>query len=315
VKERNSTALVALDQTEKNPELSKCRRRNAALGMRVFRQVVIESRRIYDGLLADNCMSHLDPLTAVLGPKRPPSRASQVSRATQGLRAMLLRGEFRPGERIAEIPVASKLGVSRYPLRLALEKLEHEGLIKARPKGFVACGFSLDEIWDALETRGVLEGAAARLAAERHLHFTQLEPLLKINREVEAILDSDLNIFTDRYTELNQAFHAGIVTLSANQTLKRTIERINQLPFTSPGALVLLYKNLPASKELIPIAQEQHRAIVEAIGKGQGPRAESVAREHSLLTRRNFELALSDWQVMRAIPGARMVTLPKPEGE
>src|SRR6202008_3095113 len=125
---------------------------------------VLRSRSRFDG------MAQVETPTGILGsPKRLPSRASQVSRATQGLRAMLLSGEFRPGERIAEIPVAAKLGVSRYPLRLALEKLEHEGLIKALPKGFVACGFSLDDIWDALETRGVLEGAAARLAAERHL--------------------------------------------------------------------------------------------------------------------------------------------------
>jgi GntR family transcriptional regulator, vanillate catabolism transcriptional regulator len=261
-------------------------------------------------------MAHLETPTGILGggPKRLPSRASQVSRATQGLRAMLLSGEFSPGERIAEIPVASKLGVSRYPLRLALEKLEHEGLIKALPKGFVACGFSLDDIWDALETRGVLEGAAARLAAERHLSSGQLEPLRKINRETEAMLDVDLNVFTDRYSELNEAFHSGIVALAGNQTLKRTLERINLLPFTSPGALVLLYKYLPASKQLIPIARTQHHAIVDAIGKGQGARAESVAREHSMLTRRNCELALSDWRLMRSMPGARLITLPKPEG-
>jgi GntR family transcriptional regulator of vanillate catabolism len=258
--------------------------------------------------------AHADkPLTISLAdPKRFSSRDSQVSRATQGLRAMLLSGEFRPGERIPEIPVAAKLGVSRSPLRLALEKLEHEGLITARPRGFAACGFTLDDIWDALETRGVLEGAAARLAAEHDLSPVQLEPLRKINREVETILDCDLDLFTDRYSELNRTFHAGIVALARNQTLKRTLERINQLPFTSPGTLVLLYKNLPAAKQLISVAQEHHRALAEAIGEGQGARAESVAREHSRLTRRNFELVLSDWHLMRTIPGANLVTLPKP---
>src|SRR5215469_14283794 len=103
----------------------------------------------------------------VADPEGLPIGTSQVSRAIQGLRAMLLSGEFRPGERIPEIPVASRLGVSRSPLRLALQRLEHEGLVKALPKGFAVCGFSVDEIWDAVETRGVLEGAAARLAAER----------------------------------------------------------------------------------------------------------------------------------------------------
>jgi GntR family transcriptional regulator of vanillate catabolism len=258
-------------------------------------------------------MSLHDPLAAiVVDSKRLPSRASQISRATQGLRAILLSGEFRPGERIAEIAVAAKLGVSRSPLRLALEKLKYEGLVEERRPGFAACGFSIDEIWDAIDARGVLEGAAARLAGERRLDSAQLEALRKVNREVEALLDSDLNLFTDRYTELNRAFHAGIVALADNQSLKRTIERINQLPFTSPGALVLLYRRLPASKLLIPIAQEQHHALLEAIGQGQGARAESVAREHSRLTRRNLELALSDWRLMRGIPGANLITFRKP---
>jgi GntR family transcriptional regulator, vanillate catabolism transcriptional regulator len=241
-----------------------------------------------------------------------PSRASQISRATQGLRAMLLSGEFRSGERIAEIPVSSKLGVSRSPLRLALEKLEHEGLIRALRKGFVVCEFSVDDIWDALETRGVLEGAAARLAAERHRNSAQLEPLRKNNRDVETMLGSDFNVFVEKFPELNRAFHAHIVSLSGNQALKRTIDEINELPFISPGALVLLHLNHPALKELIPIAQDQHRTLVEAIENRQGARAESVAREHSLHTRRNFELALSDWRLMRTFPGANLIAFGKP---
>ena len=82
--------------------------------------------------------------------------ASQVSRATLGLREMLLRGALRPGQRIAEIPLSAKLGVSRTPLRLAFEKLEHEGLVKALPHtGFAASEFSISDIWDAIETRSV----------------------------------------------------------------------------------------------------------------------------------------------------------------
>src|SRR6266852_5426271 len=93
--------------------------------------------------------------------------ASQISRATLGLRELLLQGAFRPGQRIAEIPLSAKLGVSRTPLRLAFEKLEHEGLVHAiAHSGFAASEFTLTDIWDAIETRGILEGAAARIAAE-----------------------------------------------------------------------------------------------------------------------------------------------------
>src|SRR5579863_6203658 len=116
--------------------------------------------------------------------------ASQVSRATLGLREMLLRGALRPGQRIAEIPLSKKLGVSRTPLRLAFEKLEHEGLIKALPhSGFAASEFTITDIWDAIEIRGVLEGAAARLAAERLTNPSLLEPLREICRAMEVFSD------------------------------------------------------------------------------------------------------------------------------
>src|SRR6202162_3878358 len=126
---------------------------------------------------------------------------------------MPLRGAFHPGMRIAEIPLSAKLGVSRTPLRLAFEKLEHEGLVKALPHtGFAASEFSISDIWDAIETRGILEGAAARLAAERLNDPAQLEPLRKINRAMRAISTTNFDSFIE-YLELNEAFHMAIVDL------------------------------------------------------------------------------------------------------
>ena len=81
---------------------------------------------------------------------------------------MLLEGHFQPGERIREVPLAAELGVSRIPLRLVLERLAHEGLLVVRPtRGFVVQRFSTADIYEAIELRGLLEGMAARLAAER----------------------------------------------------------------------------------------------------------------------------------------------------
>ena len=84
------------------------------------------------------------------------------------LREMLLEGHFQPGERIREVPLAAELGVSRIPLRLVLERLAHEGLLEVRPtRGFVVQRFSTTDIYDAIELRGLLEGMAARLTAEK----------------------------------------------------------------------------------------------------------------------------------------------------
>jgi GntR family transcriptional regulator, vanillate catabolism transcriptional regulator len=232
---------------------------------------------------------------------------SQVSRATLGLREMLLRGEFWPGQRIAEIPLSAKLGVSRTPLRLAFERLEHEGLIRALPRsGFTASEFSITDIWDAIETRGVLEGAAARLAAERLGSPAQLDTMRKLNRSMEEILEITPESFA-RYLDLNYAFHLGILDLANNQVLRRALEQVYKFPFVSPSSRVLLQKTLPGSKLIRPIAEEHHRALLDAIEHRQGARAESVAREHSRLTRRNLEEALTDRNQLETMPGVRLI--------
>src|SRR4051812_10070840 len=93
---------------------------------------------------------------------------TQTVRAAMLLRQMLLRGDFKPGERLREIPLAEHAGVSRIPLRLALEQLAHEGLLELRPtRGFVAQEFSLSDVYDSIELRASLEGTAAQLASER----------------------------------------------------------------------------------------------------------------------------------------------------
>ena len=234
---------------------------------------------------------------------------SQVSRATLGLREMLLRGAFWPGQRIAEIPLSAKLGVSRTPLRLAFEKLEHEGLLRALPhSGFAVNEFTLADIWDAIETRGVLEGAAARIAAERLKYPAQLDPLRKINRAMEEISDVNLKSFA-RYLDLNYAFHIAVLDLAANQILRRAIDQVYKFPFASPGSRVLFHRSLPGSKAIKPIAEEHHRAIVDAIEHHEGARAESVAREHSRLTRRNLEEALADRSELEMFPGVNLIKL------
>ena len=63
------------------------------------------------------------------------------------------------------------------------------------------------------------------------------------------------------------------------------------------------------SKEIFPIAQEHHRALIEAIERREGARAESVGREHARLTRRNLEEALADQTFLETVPGARLIRL------
>jgi GntR family transcriptional regulator of vanillate catabolism len=237
----------------------------------------------------------------------PRDSASQVTRATLGLRELLLRGVLRPGQRISEIPLSAKLGISRTPLRVAFEKLEHEGLIKALPhSGFAASEFTLSDIWNAIETRGILEGASNRLAAERLSSAAQLEPLRTINRVMANISTADFESFT-QYLDLNEAFHLAILNLADNQVLRRALEQVYKFPFATPSSRALLPMTLRAAKQLVPIAEEHHKALIDAIEHREGARAESLGREHAQLTRRNLEAALADPTFLATIPGARLI--------
>ncbi len=252
--------------------------------------------------------------------KASASDDSQTGRTLLNLRGMLLRGDFQAGERLSELPLVARLGVSRTPIRLALDRLAHEGLLEASPTGgFVVRAFTLEDIWDAIETRGVLEGAAARLAAERLQHDSELSQLREYRDEMDAMIqlkgDPDEFVEPDidsyaRYLDLNEAFHSEIVKLSKSSMLRRALQQVMSVPFTSPSALVYVRSKLPRAPQMFAVSHEHHRSIVEAIEHRQGARAEALAREHSRMTRNNVEFALSDTSILSGVPGASLIRIP-----
>jgi GntR family transcriptional regulator of vanillate catabolism len=234
---------------------------------------------------------------------------SQIGRAVLRLREMVLRGEFGPGERISEYPLTGRLGVSRTPIRLALERLAHEGLLAPYPTGgFVVRKFTLDDVWDGLEVRGLLEGGAARLAAERLNNDSELDPLRKIQGEMDAMGEPNIDSFVT-YLDINDAFHAEVVRLAKSNQLRQALDRLFTFPLVSPRVLVSIPLKMPEATHLFAISQEHHHRIIDAIGKCQGARAESLAREHAQLSRRNLEMALSDVDFLNSLPGGSLITL------
>src|SRR6266511_4115284 len=157
---------------------------------------------------------------------------SQTVRALLSLRELLLSGEFAAGTRMSELPLVERLGVSRTPLRLALATLQHEGLLEnLEGGGYAVREFTRDEIHDAIELRGVLEGTAARFAAERGVTDDQLARLRRLSAEMEPLVHrSDVDSFW-QYVECNRAFHALLMECAASPVLERELERIVALPF------------------------------------------------------------------------------------
>lgn len=235
---------------------------------------------------------------------------SQTARATLALREMLVQGQFPPGERMREVPLAKQLGISRIPLRLALERLAHEGFLEIRPtRGFVAQQFSIADIYDAIDLRGMLEGMAAKLAAERVSDHRQLVTLRALDEEMARLVRRrQLNLTTvASYIDLNSKFHAEVLSLANSRRLRRAMDQICSLPFASPSAFLQRHYLAPESHELFLISIEHHRAIVEAIGAHEGARAESVAREHARVARRNLESALQNGDLGESVPGLELI--------
>ena len=234
--------------------------------------------------------------------------SSQTLKATLGLRELLLGGDFGPGERVPELALVERLGVSRTPLRLALVALEHEGLLESLPGGgFVVREFTRDDIVDAIELRGVLEGTAARFAAERLESRAELASLQECSGQLDEVVRVDSLDAFERYISLNEAFHAGLVALAKSAALARAIEHVVVLPFASPSALVASHARLPESREILVVAQHQHRGMLESIEAGHGARAEEIAREHARLSRINLDLVLQNRESRDRLPGARLL--------
>ena len=206
--------------------------------------------------------------------------ASQIARAFVGVRELLMRGEFGRGERISELPMVARLGMSRTPIRLALERLAHIGFLDVVPTGgFAVRGFTITEVLDAIEVRAVLEGTAARLAAERLTDVSELSRLREYGSEMGALKRLTIDTLSE-YMDLNEAFHAALVDLAKSAMLRRSIEQVNSLPFASPSAMVFPTSVLPNSDETLadcqpasPVDHRGHRPSSGDAGREPRPRA------------------------------------------
>ncbi len=234
-------------------------------------------------------------------------RSSQMLRAVLQLRERLLGGHFAPGERVAELTLAPLLGVSRTPLRLALGVLEHEGLLRMLPSGgFVVRDFTAADIEDAIELRGVLEGTAARMAAERWAGETSLTAMREAVAVMDTLAEAGMTDFAG-YVAQNERFHAALLALAASPMLARAVAQATALPFASPSAFVCAQGELAESRRVLVIAQDQHRCILDAITRREGARAEALAREHARLARRNLDFARHNRAMLQAVPGAALL--------
>lgn len=222
--------------------------------------------------------------------------ATHGRRAVIELREKILSGELPGGMRLFEVPIAELLDISRTPVREALSRLTEEGLLDRLPSGgFVVRKFGFADVIDAIEMRGVMEGMAARLAAERGASQEDLQKIIETVCQLDDCFGEQMDdVDFDTYSELNERFHHQLAALCGSDMIRREVERASSLPFASPSTFLPDKADIATFRRSLRGAQEQHRAMVAAIAAREGSRAEAVAREHARTARRNLEYMLNE---------------------
>jgi GntR family transcriptional regulator, vanillate catabolism transcriptional regulator len=200
------------------------------------------------------------------------------------LRQLIVSGRLTAGERVAEIPVAESLGVSRTPVRLAFRSLEQEGLLeKAGKRGYVVRRFSEADVRSAVEVRGTLEGLAARHLAQRGMSAEVRAALVQAIEEGQAVLGKGYMVEDDiaRWSLLNKRFHDAIVSAHESRVIGDAIARNNHLPFASADSIALDREALPAEYEKLRVAQMHHQLVLDALDRRESTRVEMLMREHA----------------------------------
>jgi len=187
------------------------------------------------------------------------------------MRRRIISGEIATDVNLSELTLAEEFGVSRTPVREALKQLQTEGLVEIRPRvGTFVTTPSRREITELFEMKELLEGAAARLMAQRG-RVPELDRLEENLREEDDAVTRDDRV---RYAELVQEFHDRLV--GSDNTKLEAHYRIlmNQLAYSRLVATSLSQPGRPAQSD-----QEHHR-VVELIIAKDGDSAERVMREH-----------------------------------
>lgn len=208
-----------------------------------------------------------EPAFSVPAVERPKDLSDEVY---ERLRAAILEGLIQPGVRLVETRLSEQFGISRTPLREALQKLEQEGLVSARPGGgVVVLELTKADIREISGIRQVLEGYAAKLAASR-LTQQDLDKLAQIVERTERALEKGDRAEVAR---LNSEFHGIINRAAGSKRLLKLINSFRQHFFNTKIAEYF-------TDEELRYSIEGHWRILNALKARDGEAADREVREH-----------------------------------
>jgi len=177
------------------------------------------------------------------------------------------QGDYRPGDRLVEADLADRFGVSRTPIREALQRLETQAVVTRDGRSLVVSSLDHDQLGELYVVRAELEGLAARLAAQ-HASPEEIRVLWEMAARDRALVGDP-----EALARANKRFHHQLHLASHNRYLIQQLEMVRR-------SMALVATTSLAAAGRAARALDEHEAIVRAIEAQDGPTAEQVIRAH-----------------------------------
>jgi DNA-binding GntR family transcriptional regulator len=211
----------------------------------------------------------------------------------EALLELIVSRQLKPGQHLVENELAALLGVSRQPVREALQLLSGEGWVDLHPgQGAFVHSPSLEEADQLLAVRALLETESARLAA-LHAGKAGVERLRKLCARGLAAVEAD---DVDAAVALNSELHATVVELSGNTVLGDLAAQVSRR---------VRWYHTPVARQRGRASWEEHAALIDAIAQGDPDRAAEVMKTHTEQTRHLYLSQLGEEQPAEPLPARR----------
>ncbi len=202
--------------------------------------------------------------------KKPIERHQTLrEKILETIREAILKGTLKAGEKVAEPELAERFGISRTPIREAFRQLESEGYLTVIPrKGAVVTSLSERDVEEFYAIKSILEGYAARMAAE-NLSDKDIEKLESINERLQQLADDE---DVKNFFKVHNEFHDLFIRAAGNEKLRELI-----------GQMMMRFNRLRMASLSLPgrmkISVDEHKKIIEAFKAHNGEKADNLVKK------------------------------------
>jgi len=200
---------------------------------------------------------------------------SIVDQTAKALEDMIIKGKLKPGQKVKEQEISTRLGISRPPLREAFKILEAEGLIRREPRrGVFVSELSDRDIWEIYTLKLALYTLGITLAMDK-ITNGEADKLEKVVSQMEKSVQGGGHPDVMKYEELNNLFHEMTANIAGHTRLRKIQQSLNN------QIKRIAYRSFGDRKHL-EASCRYHRKILEAIKAKNKAKAEQLTREHIL---------------------------------